>query len=173
MKSSIISLLQPPCRNDNSCRGCKKRHVTLYVCDSCPAAICPDCLSQSEKYILEKRYFFCKSCMEDPPLHMNRFAPTSIKLTLFAQDWQMASSLHQSLGFSTTVPIIALASVSSLIGGEKELANKEPMLDNKGTLRIQSLPFSLSIPCINCILNNPTNTFVFFRSLLFHRTNNH
>jgi hypothetical protein len=101
------------------------------------------------------------------------FLDSIVKLTLFAQDWQMASSLHQSLGFSTTVPIIALASVSSLIGGEKELANKEPMLDNKGTLRIQSLPFSLSIQCINCILNNPTNTFVFFRSLLFHRTNNH
>jgi hypothetical protein len=79
-----LRLLQPPCRNDNSCRGCGKRHVTLYVCDSCLAAICPDCLSQSEKYILDKRYFFCKNCMVDPPLYMNRFAPTSTSVAFSA-----------------------------------------------------------------------------------------
>ena len=79
-----LRLVQPPCRNDNSCRGCRKRHLTLYVCDSCPTAICPDCLSQSEKYILDKRYFFCKNCMVDPPLHMNRFAPTSTSVAYSA-----------------------------------------------------------------------------------------
>ena len=60
--------------NDDSCRGCRKRHVPRVVCDSCPRVICSSCLSPSEKYILARTPFFCKKCMENPPAYMNRFS---------------------------------------------------------------------------------------------------
>jgi hypothetical protein len=69
-----LRVLTPLAKKENSCRGCRKRHLTLYVCESCPVAICSSCLSQSEKYILKKTYFFCKDCMVDPPKFMSRFS---------------------------------------------------------------------------------------------------
>jgi len=63
-----------PDDNDNSCRTCRKRHVELYLCDSCPVAVCEPCLTQREKYLLGRDYFFCSSCLENPPRYLNRFS---------------------------------------------------------------------------------------------------
>ena len=62
-----------PDDNDNSCRTCRKRHLELYLCDSCPVAICKPCLTQRERFIMGRDYFFCEKCLEDPPRYLNRF----------------------------------------------------------------------------------------------------
>jgi hypothetical protein len=96
-----LRVLKPLSEKDNSCRGCKKRHLTLYVCESCPVAICSSCLSRSEKYILDKRYFFCKDCMVDPPAYMNRFsgkiASTPYQGTVLEKEERWLKNTHRTV----------------------------------------------------------------------------
>jgi hypothetical protein len=59
--------------NDSKCGRCSKRHVLLVLCDSCPVAICVACLKSKEKFIIERKRFFCSQCLDAPPKYMNRF----------------------------------------------------------------------------------------------------
>ena len=42
----------------DQCRKCKKRHEELLMCDTCPAAVCAQCMTRREKFILNKGFFF-------------------------------------------------------------------------------------------------------------------
>lgn len=69
-----LRVIKSPDDNDDSCRTCRKRRVELYLCDSCTVAICKPCLTQRERFIMDRDHFFCSSCLEDPPKYMNRFS---------------------------------------------------------------------------------------------------
>ena len=62
--------------NEDQCRKCKKRHVELLMCDTCPAAVCAQCMTRREKFILNKGFFFCKNCLDSPPKRTTCFAKT-------------------------------------------------------------------------------------------------
>ncbi len=59
--------------NDSTCRDCRRRHVELLMCDTCRISICRDHLTRTETFLLNKDYFFCKDCLENPPPYPNRF----------------------------------------------------------------------------------------------------
>lgn len=58
--------------NDDSCLRCKKRDE-LVLCDACPNAICEQCLTTCERFILSQSDFFCANCMQKPITYPNRF----------------------------------------------------------------------------------------------------
>jgi len=69
-----LRVIKSPDDNDDSCRTCRKRRVELYLCDSCTVAVCKPCMTQRERFIMGRDYFFCSSCLENPPKYLNRFS---------------------------------------------------------------------------------------------------
>lgn len=64
--------VQSNAENEDHCKRCNKRG-TLLLCDSCPSALCEGCLTIREKFLIERKHFFCNECLEKPPKYMNRF----------------------------------------------------------------------------------------------------
>lgn len=67
-----LRIVPSPDDNDNRCRTCKKC-LKLYLCDSCQVSVCEDCLTQREKFLMGREYWFCSGCLDQPPKYMNRF----------------------------------------------------------------------------------------------------